>query len=228
MKSRAGRGLLALATCATVALADNTVITFDELTPRFWSGDEYTPLGVTFSTPAEFLLAADGSFDTEPIFVAGSTNGDRANAPIIASFHLPDGSTGGVSSVSFRVIDYGGLEPWLALIFDVRGRVLDTIVADGGAFEDPFEVAFTRAYPDIHRVMFVPSADYEGIDTLSFGVVRSCMADFNEDGSVDTLDVLAFLDAWTVGDASADVNGDGDVNTLDVLGFFGLWGAGCE
>ena len=55
----------------------------------------------------------------------------------------------------------------------------------------------------------------------------ACVADFNNDGSVNTLDVLAFLNAWGAGDPSADINGDGTVNTLDVLAFLNLWGAGC-
>jgi hypothetical protein len=54
-----------------------------------------------------------------------------------------------------------------------------------------------------------------------------CVADFNDDGNVNTLDVLAFLNAWSAGDSSADINEDGDVNTLDVLAFLNLWSAGC-
>jgi hypothetical protein len=54
-----------------------------------------------------------------------------------------------------------------------------------------------------------------------------CVADFNNDGHVNTLDMLAFLNAWTAGNSSADVNGDGSVNTLDVLAFLNLWNAGC-
>lgn len=54
-----------------------------------------------------------------------------------------------------------------------------------------------------------------------------CVADFNGDGSVDTLDVLAFLNAWAAGDPRADVNGDGLVDTRDVLAFLNLWNAGC-
>ena len=54
-----------------------------------------------------------------------------------------------------------------------------------------------------------------------------CIADFNGDGEVNTLDVLSFLNAWNAGDGSADVNGDGNVNTQDVLLFLNLWNAGC-
>ena len=49
----------------------------------------------------------------------------------------------------------------------------------------------------------------------------------DEDGSVHTLDVLAFLNAWSEGDSAADFNGDGAVNTLDLLAFLNAWSAGC-
>lgn len=69
-----------------------------------------------------------------------------------------------------------------------------------------------------------------GIDALTiseFACEDSCVADFNNDGNVDTQDVLAFLNAWNAGDSSADVNGDGNVDTQDVLFFLNLWNAGC-
>jgi hypothetical protein len=55
-----------------------------------------------------------------------------------------------------------------------------------------------------------------------------CPGDFNGDGSVNTLDVLAFLNAWSAGDPSGDFNRDGTINTLDVLAFLNAWSAGCR
>jgi hypothetical protein len=55
----------------------------------------------------------------------------------------------------------------------------------------------------------------------------SCAADFNGDGQVNTLDVLAFLNAWGSGDPRGDFNGDGSINTLDVLSFLNAWSIGC-
>ncbi|MBK7403781.1 MAG: hypothetical protein IPJ41_03890 [Phycisphaerales bacterium] len=54
-----------------------------------------------------------------------------------------------------------------------------------------------------------------------------CVADFNGDGTVNTQDVLAFLNAWNAGDSAADINGDGSINTQDVLAYLNLWTAGC-
>ncbi|MBK7403063.1 MAG: hypothetical protein IPJ41_00170 [Phycisphaerales bacterium] len=54
-----------------------------------------------------------------------------------------------------------------------------------------------------------------------------CVADFNGDGAVNTLDVLAFLNAWVADDPRSDINGDGAVNTLDVIAFLNAWNVGC-
>ncbi|MBK7403782.1 MAG: hypothetical protein IPJ41_03895 [Phycisphaerales bacterium] len=54
-----------------------------------------------------------------------------------------------------------------------------------------------------------------------------CPGDFDGNGTVNTIDVLAFLNAWSALDASADFNGDGAVNTLDMLAFLNAWSAGC-
>lgn len=55
-----------------------------------------------------------------------------------------------------------------------------------------------------------------------------CPADFNGDGEVNTLDFLAFLNAYNAGDPGADFNGDGTINTLDFLDFLNAYNEGCE
>ncbi|HZW08739.1 MAG TPA: GC-type dockerin domain-anchored protein [Phycisphaerales bacterium] len=62
---------------------------------------------------------------------------------------------------------------------------------------------------------------------LLFDIGAGCAADFNGDGAVNTLDVLAFLNAWNDGDNRADFNGDGTLDTRDVLAFLNAWTAGC-
>ncbi len=54
-----------------------------------------------------------------------------------------------------------------------------------------------------------------------------CDGDFDCDGLVNTLDVLAFLNAWTGGGGRADFNRDGVINTQDVLAFLNAWTGGC-
>ncbi len=57
--------------------------------------------------------------------------------------------------------------------------------------------------------------------------VPMCKADFNNDGTVNTLDFIAFLNAWTAMDAAADFNNDGTINTLDFIAFLNEWVDGC-
>lgn len=55
----------------------------------------------------------------------------------------------------------------------------------------------------------------------------SCPADFNNDGIVNTLDFLDFLNAYNASDPAADFNSDGTVNTLDFLMFLNAFNLGC-
>lgn len=51
--------------------------------------------------------------------------------------------------------------------------------------------------------------------------------DMNGDGTVNTQDVIAFLNAWNDNEPAADFNGDGQINTQDVIAFLNQWNAGC-
>lgn len=55
----------------------------------------------------------------------------------------------------------------------------------------------------------------------------TCTGDWNDDGYVNTLDVLSFLNDWVALEYWADLNLDGTVNTIDVLAFLNAWSAGC-
>jgi hypothetical protein len=55
-----------------------------------------------------------------------------------------------------------------------------------------------------------------------FQVEESCPADFDEDGDVDTADLLFLLAAW--GTADGDVDGDNDTDTADLLALLAAWG----
>ncbi|WKZ26355.1 MAG: GC-type dockerin domain-anchored protein [Candidatus Paceibacterota bacterium] len=54
-----------------------------------------------------------------------------------------------------------------------------------------------------------------------------CLADWNNDGLVDTRDLLAFLNAWSAKDISADINRDNVVDHLDFGMFVRVWNQGC-
>ncbi len=67
----------------------------------------------------------------------------------------------------------------------------------------------------------------EAVSDGTISIVEFCEADFDRNGVVDTLDVLAFLGAWAAGDPEADMNNDGEIDTLDVLTFLNFWNMGC-
>jgi len=89
------------------------------------------------------------------------------------------------------------------------------------------ELVVTYAYsqrPD----MAVANWDPENGEQLYYNRLGPiCRADFNGDGDVNTLDVLAFLNAWAGGDPAADCDGNGVIDTRDVLCFLNLWSDGC-
>lgn len=54
-----------------------------------------------------------------------------------------------------------------------------------------------------------------------------CPPDINGDGSVNSLDFVAFLNAFVAGDPAADYNNDGTINSLDFTAFLNDFVAGC-
>ena len=100
-----------------------------------------------------------------------------------------------------------------------------TIVSAGGLVsgtfaEDPISFAGGNLYH------WTPIYGLHRVD-LQITEILECLADFNRDGVINTLDVIAFLNAWASDDSSADLNQDGVTDTRDVLAFLSLWVAGC-
>jgi hypothetical protein len=54
-----------------------------------------------------------------------------------------------------------------------------------------------------------------------------CVADFNEDGAVNSTDFVAFLNAFVAADPFADVDGEGRINSQDFVAFLNAFVAGC-
>ena len=79
--------------------------------------------------------------------------------------------------------------------------------------------------PDVTDIATGTSTDYNanGVPDDCEG----CLADFNGDGTVNSLDFIGFLNAFTAGDPAADFNGDGAVNSTDFIGFLNAFVAGC-
>jgi hypothetical protein len=80
---------------------------------------------------------------------------------------------------------------------------------------------------DDTTLMFTVEAGTQSLVAVYAQGVCFCIADFNQDGAVDTRDVISFLNAWNNGDSSSDIDNNGVIDTRDVLAFLNLWNAGC-
>lgn len=58
-------------------------------------------------------------------------------------------------------------------------------------------------------------------------VFRVCIADFNNNGVVETQDIFDMLNAFFTGSPTADVDGSGTVAVADIFTFLNRWFAGC-
>jgi hypothetical protein len=118
----------------------------------------------------------------------------------------------------------GGVEPEMVWLWD-------------GVAWSPFGAEASGSVGAITQASFDRDAVYLGggfnevAGIPSQGIARygcpPCPADFNDDGTLDTRDFIAFLAAWAAGDGSADFNGDGAINTQDFIAYLNAWAAGC-
>lgn len=121
-----------------------------------------------------------------------------------------------------------GWADWHAFIWDADAGIRD--LNDLATLPDGF--ILDRATEINERGVIVGEGHWgpswgPAVGFVLFPREAGCAADFNGDGDTNTLDVLAFLNAWNTNDAEADFNEDGEVNTLDVLAFLNAWNAGC-
>jgi len=202
----------------------------------------FTPMGTLAVNPAtrpDGLVAADldGDGDDDlavatggPDFVSVFLNTGGLGARI-------DYPTGGVglSGLAAGDLDGDGDMDLVGLNKDTNSMSL--LANNGNGTFGAAQLMATGTSPD-HAVvadlggstaMDIAVTNRDSDNTMVFlnNAIDDCDADFNGDGTADTQDVLAFLNAWTAGDPSADVNEDGSVDTLDVLVFLNAWNAGC-
>ena len=171
-----------------------------------------------WSTVSEFGVGPDGS-----VYMWGRGN----------KVQRRDGATGVLLNES-PVIPADFAAPRVAVDRDGRVFVSNGAFSNGRFYSFNADLSERWSVPVANINIGAPAIGRDGTlviagvggDMRAYRTER-CEPDFNGDGSVNTLDVLAFLNAWSAGDESADVNGDGRVNTLDVITFLNLWAAGC-
>jgi hypothetical protein len=130
--------------------------------------------------------------------------------------------------------------------FDTFGSAFDTVVSvhagcpatsqNAIACNDDWSIFENTSYVQAHvtagqeylvRVSGKDGAKGGFALHVSALVPDPCEADFNGDGTVNTIDFIGFLNAWNGDDNAADFNGDGTINTLDVIGYLNAFTAGC-
>jgi agmatine/peptidylarginine deiminase len=138
---------------------------------------------------------------------------------------------GDIVDIQWITDDDEGVQDVDLLLSTNGGASYDTTIASHTADTG----LFVWTVPDIythHAMIRVVARDGDtntGHDDtdMDFMIVGTCPPDFDHDGSVNSLDFIAFLNAFTAGDLSADFNGDDSINSLDFIAFLNAFGAGC-
>jgi len=104
----------------------------------------------------------------------------------------------------------------LAIIDAATDAVVETVCADHFLSDLAADAGFTLA----------AGAGLGGDSVVFFGI-DDCRVDINGDGSVNTQDVIRFLNLWVAEDEAADWDGSGGVDTRDFLAFLNDWVVGC-
>jgi len=145
------------------------VIDFDGTPVGPIAGNLYKDSGVLLSTDAGSHLEVCGpvSYTNTPYNYLCAIKSTCGDSRIIVDFVLPGTTTPGLTDiVVFYLTDpeAGTGATWKAEIFGYGNVLIDTKT---GNTNDEISVAFTRLNKEISRMIFTPSEDYEGIDTLS-------------------------------------------------------------
>jgi len=142
---------------------------------------------------------------------------DPANPKLLDSLNAPRGDDLEV----FEDTLYVSQEDQHTYVFDIseaRRPVLRTVLS----------YARGSSVFEHDEWLYCTSAAGSGwLRSINMADCDSCEADFNQDGSTDTRDVVAFLNAWSAGDSAADIDGNGVIDTRDLVAFLNLWNTGC-
>ena len=214
-----------------------------------WSGFvNSTAIGDDRAVAFTARRASDGIWEV----IHAAPDGTRT---IIAQGNTPDGMGGGVSNselgnfppvvnstgwVAFRGRDLatGSTAVWVG-----NGTTLvrlvgsdDVLETDLGPIGEGFDFGGTTGVQTVNSSMDINNAGQVAfacfLENGTIGVfvatpVFACEADFDADGTVNILDVVAFITNWSANGAGADFNNDNMVNILDVVAFITVWNQGC-
>lgn len=175
--------------------------------------------------PGEYVrLLSVGDFDNGP-------QGDTFDS-LIGVFSstpelLPSGNQHRVPGAIDTGFEFQSADTWYgSLPTDIPEDFAITYGADipSVMIRVPAGAAFLFVAP--HDSLYYDNTDPDGDFGLRLEVVP-CPADINQDGAVNTLDFISFLNLWNARERSADYDSNGVINTVDVVTFLNLWTAGC-
>jgi hypothetical protein len=148
--------------------------------------------------PSMMIDAGDGRADGTGVY----TKSPVVAAPNEGAVYAVAGSSGRISTAPLNhPAMFISLVELGSMVIDVDGDRLDAVFLNSnGVISDYFTIS---KEPPV------------------------CLADLSGDGSLNFLDVSAFLAAFGNQDPIADFTGEGDFNFLDVSAFLSAFGAGC-
>jgi hypothetical protein len=163
---------ISLCACADVARAATRQVNFDDITGtgiRPVAPDRYVPLGLQLETTGVGLFAfGPSNFATSApnwLYASQTAAGGNADSPITLRFRSPkNGAAAVTDDVSFSIADGDAVGPWTVHGYDINNTQIALVTGTAST-----QIRLTGK--PIHRVVFTPSADFDGIDSLLFNEV---------------------------------------------------------
>jgi hypothetical protein len=184
----------------------------------------------TIQGPTEWIVDGSRRQMLGVEFMGGMLLGSNRQNQNIVEMNPADGSfdfTWGNSSSGVNNAQQIAVHPGTGVLWGIH----DHFSSSNNAALSTFDAAFRSTEMGELPFGIVESAgggnDTYGWGGIAFIPVAPCRVDLNEDGEVNTLDVLIFLNWWVAKDPRADWNGDAEIDTQDVLDFLSDWVAGC-
>jgi hypothetical protein len=186
------------------------------------------------STIATYPYVGDLAISGQTAVVSGRTTtlldvSDPAALTVLAEF---DGQFLQSYQVSIHgdLVVAGGDFFGESCVFVLDRRVPESLRLVGMHFPPHFNITAIDAAGDLAF-----AGGGEGIEIIDISDCPPCPADFNNDGTINTQDFIAFLQAWaaertadcSAGDCLADLDDNGLVDTRDFVEFLNAWAAGC-
>jgi hypothetical protein len=179
------------------------------------AGAGHLPVFLDLRAPAR--VSADGVVDFGIV-----TAGELASAMVgVAN----DGDVGLWGPTWIDTLDYALDVP---APFDVAAGPFSAGAGDGANTHELTLLAGQAGYLETTLLITTnaPDAPTVGVPVRA-NVLGACPADWNEDGDLDPLDFLAYLNDWTPDDPHADLDWSGEVDVFDFILFLNAWNAGC-